>query len=160
MRDYMEEKIKALAQSPEEAIEGLSGVYARRKEELVTEHIREGLKRQKTPEELKAIEREFGARGRDLREFIDDAVYLKNEHLQGLGGKWEDDKDEIGKYLSEWGVSLTPSELEAARKAIESRTRRGYEKVVNNKPRGFFQWLLDLIIEVSKPASEKKKEKK
>jgi len=160
IRTSVEAKISDLAASPERAIEGLSGVYARRKEELVTEHIREGLKRQKTPEELKAIEREFGARGRDLREFIDDAVYLKNEHLQGLGGKWEDDKDEIGKYLSEWGVSLTPSELEAARKAIESRTRRGYEKVVNNKPRGFFQWLLDLIIEVSKPASEKKKEKK
>jgi len=42
---------------------------------------------------------------------------------------------------------------------MESRTRRSYEKVVN-KRKGFFEWLLDLIIEVSKPASEKKKEKK
>lgn len=149
VKDFMEDRIKTLAESPEKAIGGLSAAYAKRKEELATEHIRE-VRTRKNPGEIRKIEQEFSGQGYDFKEFINEVVNRKDGRLQNLEGTWNDDKEAIGDYLGDWGVSLSESELEKVRGRMEQKTHRNYETAVN-KPRGLFEWFFDLIVAAFEP---------
>lgn len=125
----VEERIKNLAKSPEQAVEGIEGVYRRAKDRLISEWTEKELKKEpKTSSQLQKIEKEFSQRGVNPREFIQDVLSRKGE-LRELTGDIEEDEEKIESFLESYGIptrGLVKKRMDPERYKREVRKERGF----------------------------------
>jgi len=130
---FVEEELRKLGSSPEEAVGGIESIYEEVKKRICD---KADLKvRGKTAKEKREIESKFRGEGKDPTKFFDEVLNRKGS-LEKLTGNWEEDKDEVVKFLEGWGVSGSEEFLEKF-----DKDGKEYAKVVGKK-RGFLEWLI------------------
>ncbi len=155
LRQKSELELKKCGDSPEDAIGGIEAVYGRVKEKLVRDFIKEQVKKEpKTRDQLLAIAEKFKGKGLRVSDFFDEAVNQKGK-LEGITGRWENDKQSVTEFLSDYGIKLP----DGATLADRADNRRAYEKKAKTK-RGLLEWLLDFIFNADKEKEAGKNKKK
>jgi hypothetical protein len=129
----LEEKIKKIAESPENVIEEL---YGKLKDRLIAERTERELKKErKTREELREIERKFETKGVDPLEFFEKAFGFWREEATG---DFEKDKEGISGLLKEYRIDIPSQKLESL---VDSKK---YKESIEDE-KGFLRWLIELI---------------
>lgn len=110
-RVKMEIRIKDLAKSPENAINGIKGVYEKARERMAAKLSEKQLEPQ-TKSHLEAIRKTFGARGKeaDIAGIMSDALFKKGK-LAGFGDNLEEDSKSMRGFLGDWGMRVSPKVL-------------------------------------------------
>ncbi len=153
--EIIQREIDKLASSSQNAEGGVAGVYERIKQRLVAEFLEGAEKKERGPQEIKAIEKTFskkkGERIDSLNSFIQEAYYRSSKELQGLKGNLKSDAKNLSRFLGDYGVDVSAADF---RRVVNAED---YKTAVSQK-RGFINFLLGLIN--SEPWAKKSKNKK
>jgi hypothetical protein len=151
-KGIIQREIDSFAVSSQRAEGGVAGVYERIKNRLVSEFLQDIQKRERSPEEIKTLEKTFknpkGEKAPGLDGFIKEGLQKR----ESLTGKPSDAKI-LSKFLEDYGVSATSTGLKNVIKSPEYKTALG-------KKKGFIDFLLMLANRVIENVGKKSKTKK
>jgi len=151
-KGFQEEKKKALrsrisgfAKTSEKAEGKTEGVYDRMKNRLVAEFLDGVINKERTPEELKVIKKEFGSKKRvDIVGFINQVYNREAGELGVLTG--EDIDGEVKTISSFFGACGIKIGAAALKKIVNPAE---YKKALGSK-KGFVDYLLNIIVKQNK----------
>jgi len=148
-------ELKRWENAANDAAGGVEAAYDRVRERLITEHIRETMKKDpKSKEQLAAIKQEFQGEGLNAGEFIESVVTRKGG-LADLSGRWESDQAAVKEFAESWGVPVGGREWEEFAK----KQKGVYERRVKTR-RGFIDWMIDMVLSTSDTKKDNTKSKK